>query len=257
MLVLLSPAKRLDGERPPVTDRYSQPRLLEQAQQLAQAGARLTPAQFQGLTGVSDRLADLNVQRFKAFSPPFDLNNARQAIFLFRGDVYQGLDADNLDEDALAFAQEHLRILSGLYGVLRPLDLIQPYRLEMGTRFQVNGAGSLYDFWGGQITDLLEQDLNGAAALVNLASNEYFKAVDEKRLTTRLITPVFTELRNGKPTQISFFAKKARGLMARFILVNRIEDPEGLKAFDDEGYRFRADLSQGHRWMFTRPDSRA
>ena len=255
MLAVLSPAKKLDTETPLPSDVHSQPRLIKQAAQLARAARKLKSQDLKNLMGISDDLADLNVARFKAFDPDFDLSNARQAMYLFNGDVYQGLDAYSLEGDALDYAQDHLRILSGLYGVLRPLDLAQPYRLEMGIRFKTTKADDLYGYWGETIAKQLAGDLDDGV-LVNLASNEYFKAVKPKALKARIITPTFKEMREGQPRQISFFAKKARGLMARYMIDQRLSDADGLKDFDSDGYGFRADLSKGDTWVFTRPDSR-
>ncbi|GAK32735.1 UPF0246 protein [Iodidimonas nitroreducens] len=259
MLAVLSPAKKLDADSAPPSADYSQPRFLEDATALAQDGARMGAAHLQGLMHLSDALAEKTYQGFKAFSPPFDPTNAKPAIFTFKGDVYQGLDADHLDADGLAHAQKHLRILSGLYGLLRPLDLMQPYRLEMGTRFKTTKAADLYGFWGDKITKALARDLqeDGHDCLINLASQEYFKAVDPKALGVPVYQIDFREDRDGQFRMISFFAKKARGLMARYIAVNKIERAEDLKDFDLDGYRFAPKASKPHHWTFLRPDSRS
>lgn len=258
MLALLSPAKKLNTEDPLPTDAHSQPAMIAEAQALAERARRLSAADLKRLMGISDDLAQTNVARFRAFQPPFDLSNARQAVFLFAGDVYQGLDAYSLDRAGLDYAQAHLRILSGLYGLLRPLDLAQPYRLEMGTRIATDRADDLYGFWDGRIADCLAEDLKDRRhrVLINLASNEYFKAVQPKRLGVPVITPVFQEVRDGVPRQISFFAKKARGTMARDMIDRRLDDPEDLKGFNRDGYGYRPDLSSETKWVFTRPDSR-
>jgi cytoplasmic iron level regulating protein YaaA (DUF328/UPF0246 family) len=192
--------------------------------------------------------------RFQTWARPFNLDNAKQAVLAFKGDVYTGLDAETMDDEGLEFAQQHLRILSGLYGVLKPLDLIQPYRLEMGTQFANQKGKNLYKFWGGQLREEIETEASQSsdAILVNLASNEYFKALEAKKLNTRIITPVFKDMKNGQYKIISFYAKKARGLMSRYIIDHRINDPDQLKNFDSEGYRFSADLSAGDDWVFIR-----
>jgi cytoplasmic iron level regulating protein YaaA (DUF328/UPF0246 family) len=192
--------------------------------------------------------------RFQTWTRPFNLDNAKQAVLAFKGDVYTGLDAETMDDEGLEFAQQHLRILSGLYGVLKPLDLIQPYRLEMGTQFANQKGKNLYKFWGGQLREEIETEASQSsdAILVNLASNEYFKALEAKKLNTRIITPVFKDMKNGQYKIISFYAKKARGLMSRYIIDHRINDPDQLKNFDSEGYRFSADLSAGDDWVFIR-----
>ncbi|MBK5911224.1 peroxide stress protein YaaA [Rhodothalassium salexigens] len=258
MLSVLSPAKRLDFETPPVVDRHSQPAFLDAAQTLADEAAKLKPEEIQGLMGVSDRIAELNARRFQAFSPPFDLANAKQAVFAFQGDVYQGLDAASLSADDLGFAQDHVRILSGLYGLLRPLDLMQPYRLEMGTKFRNPRGADLYAFWRDTLAPALAAE-DACDVLVNLASKEYFSAVDTEALAARgveVVTPAFHEMRDGRPKIISFHAKKARGAMVRFLVENRIDRVDGLKDFDRDGYTYRDDLSDAATLVFTRPDSR-
>ena len=260
MLTILSPAKRLDAETPPTTDRHSQPAFLDDARRLADRAAALNAADLKSLMGVSDGIADLNVRRFQAFSPPFDLSNAKQAVMMFQGDVYQGLDADSLSEADLCFAQDHVRILSGLYGLLRPLDLMQPYRLEMGTKFRNDRGEDLYAFWGGRLGAALAENPKINGVLVNLASKEYASAVDRsvlERYNIRVVTPSFYEMRDGQPKMLAFHAKKARGLMTRFVIEQRIDRPEGLQDFDWQGYRYRADLSEPGKPVFTRPDSRA
>uniref|UniRef100_UPI0015F5D500 peroxide stress protein YaaA n=1 Tax=Pantoea sp. ME81 TaxID=2743935 RepID=UPI0015F5D500 len=203
---------------------------------------------------ISDKLAHLNADRFNQWQPPFTLDNARQAILAFKGDVYTGLQAETFSDADFDFAQQHLRMLSGLYGVLRPLDLMQPYRLEMGIKLANPAAKDLYGFWG----DLLTQKLNEAMAeqgdevLINLASDEYFKAVKPKQLNGELIKPVFLDEKNGKFKVISFYAKKARGLMSRYVIQNRLSKPEQLKQFDVDGYFFAADESKGNELVFKR-----
>ncbi len=204
--------------------------------------------------GISMKLADLNAGRWRAFSTPFTPDNARAALLAFRGDVYKGLDADSLDADALAFAQDHLRILSGLYGVLRPQDLIQPYRLEMGTKLATARGENLYTFWGDAITETLNRALaaQGDDVLVNLASKEYFSAVRPEKLAGRVVTPVFKERKGNTYKIVGLFAKRARGLMSRYIIDERLDDIEALKGFDAEGYAFEPSLSAADTWVFAR-----
>ena len=204
--------------------------------------------------GISPKLAQLNVQRFSDWKPPFNPSNAKQAILAFKGDVYMGLDAETYNARDFTFAQKNLRILSGLYGLLRPLDLIQPYRLEMGTRLENKRGKDLYDFWGDRITLHLVDELNHHRnkTLINLASNEYFKSVNTSLLPARLITPVFKDYSKGSYKVLSFFAKKARGAMASFIIKNRVSKPDELKDFDIDGYKFNLDLTIENQWVFTR-----
>ncbi|MDF7628788.1 peroxide stress protein YaaA [Erwiniaceae bacterium L1_55_4] len=254
MLMVISPAKTLDFESPLATQRYTQSTLLEKSQQLIDVARDLSPAQISSLMSISDKLAHLNADRFNQWQPPFTLENARQAILAFKGDVYTGLQAETFSDADFDFAQQHLRMLSGLYGVLRPLDLMQPYRLEMGIKLANPAAKDLYGFWG----DLLTQKLNEAMAeqgdevLINLASDEYFKAVKPKQLNGELIKPVFLDEKNGKFKVISFYAKKARGLMSRYVIQNRLSKPEQLKQFDVDGYFFAADESKGNELVFKR-----
>ncbi|KGE03160.1 peroxide stress protein YaaA [Pseudohaliea rubra] len=254
MLTVLSPAKTLDFETAPGTRRTTQPEFLDAAAELVEDARGLAPDAIRELMGVSDKIAELNHQRFMNWAPPFDLGNAKQAVLAFRGDVYSGLEAETLDSAGLAFAQKHLRILSGLYGLLRPLDLMQPYRLEMGLKFANRGGANLYRFWGDRITRSLDRQLgkSGSRVLVNLASNEYFKAVQPKALDAEVITPVFKDLKGGKYKIISFYAKKARGQMARYIIDNGINDPDGLKDFAVAGYRFSRNESSARELVFTR-----
>jgi len=254
MLTVLSPAKTLDFETAPTTRRATQPEFLDAAAELVEDARGLAPDAIRDLMGVSEKIAELNHERFMNWAPPFDLDNAKQAVLAFRGDVYTGLEADTLDSAGLAFAQKHLRILSGLYGLLRPLDLMQPYRLEMGLKFANRGGANLYAFWGDRITRALDQQLgrSGSRVLVNLASNEYFKAVQPKALDAEVVTPVFKDLKGGKYKIISFYAKKARGQMARYIIDNALNEPEALKDFDVAGYRYSRDESTARELVFTR-----
>lgn len=253
MLTVISPAKTLDFETPATTEKYSQPAFLKQSQQLIDGLKKLSAQEIASLMSVSDKLAGLNVARYQEWQTPFTPDNARQAVLAFKGDVYAGLDAETLNQKGLDFAQNHLRILSGLYGVLKPLDLMQAYRLEMGTKFGVKGAKDLYAFWGGQIREALQSEpALKDKVLVNLASNEYFKAVDAKKLDATIITPVFKDWKNGQYKMISFYAKKARGLMSRFIIDKQINQPEALKDFDYDGYRFSTEMTKGNDWVFIR-----
>ncbi len=254
MLVLLSPAKNLSFDTPVPDIEVSQPAFLKEACALVAAARALSRADLKRLMNISDKLADLNHRRFQAFSTPFTLDNARPAVLTFSGDVYQGLKAATFSRDDLTWAQHHLRILSGLYGLLRPLDLIQPYRLEMGRKLKTDRADDLYGFWGERLTRAVNRAAREADTdiIVNLASKEYFAALQADTLKGRLVTPHFREIRDGKPKFLSFSAKKARGLMARYIITNRLTQADDLKAFDREGYRYSEELSQGDDWVFTR-----
>ena len=254
MLLVLSPAKKMDFETENMREGHSEPRMMEDIKILAKKAKTLKEHDLKAMMGISDKLAELNVARFKAFNTPFTTANARPAMDAFKGDVYVGLDAESLDSDAAAFAQGSVRILSGLYGLLRPLDLIQAYRLEMGVKFANERGPNLYHFWGDKITDLLNEDLNGGE-LINLASGEYFKSVKAKNINGRIITPVFKDVKNGVAKVISFNAKKARGFMARYIVDNRIESAEDLKKFTVGGYVYQADMSDEDTWVFLRPEA--
>ena len=253
MLIVLSPAKRLDFTEADPALPASERRFREDTASLARTARARTVAELRGLMSISDDLARLNRERFQAFEA--DSTDGVQAAFAFAGDVYEGLRARELDADGLAFAQAHIRILSGLYGLLRPLDRIQPYRLEMGTRLKTRRGSSLYDFWGDRISKCLNAEAEGMPdpTLVNLASQEYFGAVDAKALKLRVVTPQFREAKDGESRIISFFAKKARGSMARFAVEQRIERAEDLKAFDRDGYRFDKARSSASDWIFIRP----
>ncbi len=254
MLILISPAKTLDYQSPLATQRYTQPALLEYSQQLIREARKLSEPQIASLMGISDKLASLNATRFHDWHPDFTPQNARQAILAFKGDVYTGLQAETLSEEDFDFAQRHLRMLSGLYGVLRPLDLMQPYRLEMGIKLANPKGKDLYSFWGDIITDTLNATLAEQKddVVVNLASDEYFKSVRPKKLEATVIKPVFLDEKNGKFKVISFYAKKARGLMSRYIIENRLTRPEQLTAFDSDGYFFDADASDSRELVFKR-----
>jgi len=257
MLAVISPAKNLDYESELPVATYSQPRLLDQAQQLVDVCQQLTPAELGSLMSISDKLAGLNAARFSEWQQPFTPDNARPAAFAFDGDVYAGLAAEKLDDQALAYGQDHLRILSGLYGVLKPLDLMQAYRLEMGTKLTTERGKNLYEFWGDIITDTLNKDLAAidSDVLINLASNEYFASVQKKRLAATIITPVFKDEKNGQYKVISFYAKKARGLMARFLLNERPKQVSDLKAFKAAGYRYSEQQSSATELVFCRAEA--
>jgi len=254
MLTVISPAKSLDFESDLPRLTTTKPRFLIQSQEIIEQIKKLDPQDVASLMGLSDKLAVLNYDRFQAFQTPFTKKNARPAVFAFRGDVYQGLEAETLSADDLSFGQSHLRILSGLYGVLRPLDLIQAYRLEMGCKFANKAGKNLYEFWGDKLNHSINKELNkyDSPFLVNLASNEYFKAVKAKQLPHKVVTPVFKDFKNGQYKIISFFAKKARGLMSRYILQNRIDQPEALKDFTLGSYKFNKKLSTELTLVFTR-----
>lgn len=254
MLIVVSPAKTLDFETPPTVTEFSQPRFLDHSAKLVEEMRKMAPQDISNLMGVSDKIASLNAARYEQWQQPFTLDNAKQAVLAFKGDVYTGLDASTLTDDDLNFAQSHLRILSGLYGVLRPLDLMQPYRLEMGIKLANDAGKDLYSFWGEQLTESLNKELANEepSVLINLASNEYFKSIKPKSLTADIITPVFKDEKNGKYKIISFYAKKARGLMTRYIIENRIDSPEALKDFNYEGYYFVPAESSDKKWVFYR-----
>ncbi|MCF4008232.1 peroxide stress protein YaaA [Rheinheimera sp. UJ63] len=257
MLMVVSPAKDLDLTPVARELSFSQPALLQDAKALATVCQQLTPADLSSLMHISDKLAGLNAARFAQWQPPFNTDNAKAALFMFNGDVYQGLAADSLSDDELNYAQNHLRILSGLYGVLRPLDLMQAYRLEMGTKLSNPRGKDLYAFWQAEVTKALQQQLAalGSDVLLNLASQEYFKAVDKKHLSARIITPEFRDYKNGQYKIISFYAKKARGLMARYVIQHALQEPAQLQQFDLDGYYFSDTLSSLDKPVFLRDAS--
>lgn len=253
MLIILSPAKRLDYKTPATTSQYTEPELLKESKKLIKELRKISAEDVKALMKVSDNIAALNVERYRDFSTPFTPENAKQAVLAFQGDVYVGLCASRYTEEDFAYTQEHLRILSGLYGVLRPLDLMQPYRLEMGTRFATDKGEDLYQFWGDTITKQLNKALaaQGDDILINLASAEYFKAVNPKTLKGQIITPVFKEKREKGYKIIGVMAKKARGVMADYIIQNRVKDVEDIKQFMSLGYQFNQNLSTENEWVFT------
>jgi cytoplasmic iron level regulating protein YaaA (DUF328/UPF0246 family) len=256
MLTIISPAKTLDYESPLATKRFTQPELLDKSSQLISMARKLTPAQISSLMGISDKLALLNAERFNDWQPDFSPDNARQAILAFKGDVYTGLQAEDFSEKDFDFAQGHLRMLSGLYGLLRPLDLMMPYRLEMGIRLENPQGANLYAFWGDLLTEKLNKLLaeQGDKVLINLASDEYFKAVKPAKLDGEIIKPVFLDQKNGNYKVISFYAKKARGLMSRFIIKERLSKVSQLQDFNLEGYEYDPARSAGNELVFTRPE---
>lgn len=255
MLVTLSPSKGQDFEEPALSKKHSKPADLKDSELLIKELRKINSKQLQEMMDISENIAELNVDRYKTFKTPFTTKNAKQAIFAFKGDVYSGLELSSFDEDDYAYAQDHLRILSGLYGCLRPLDLIQPYRLEMKTKLKNERGDNLYQFWDDRITKSINKELKKQkeAVLVNLASNEYFKSVKPKLLEGRLLNINFKETKNGKTRVVAIFAKRARGMMADYIIRNRIEDPEDLKKFRLGGYKFNKDLSDDKQWTFERP----
>jgi cytoplasmic iron level regulating protein YaaA (DUF328/UPF0246 family) len=254
MLMVISPAKTLDYDTPPTTKRFTQPEHLDHAQQLIDQLRDLSPQQISELMHLSDKLAALNVARYGSWTAEFTPTNAKQALLAFKGDVYTGLNAIDFSEQDFDFAQKHLRMLSGLYGVLRPLDLMQPYRLEMGTKLPNASGKDLYAFWGERISGWLNEALaiQGDDVLLNLASNEYFGAVKRNALNARIIDVDFKDMKNGQYKIISFYAKKARGLMSRYVIKERIHQPEQLKHFNYDGYRYSPDDSSADHLVFLR-----
>lgn len=254
MLIVISPAKTLDYETPPVIKTHSKPAMLKHSRQLIENLRNYSALDLAELMHLSIKLAELNFERYHDWKTPFTTRNAKQAALAMKGDVYTGLDAETLNEADFDYAQQHLRILSGLYGVLRPLDLMQPYRLEMGTRLPNARGKDLYAFWGEEITQAVNQALRsqGDDILINLASNEYYKSIRPKLIDGRIITPQFKEKKDGAYRMIGVFAKRARGLMSRYIIEHRLQDPEQIKGFRKEGYRFSKQQSKGDQWVFIR-----
>ncbi|MCU7939869.1 MAG: peroxide stress protein YaaA [gamma proteobacterium symbiont of Bathyaustriella thionipta] len=255
MLIVISPAKKLDFESLPQTDDFSMPDCLQDSSELINTLRPYSVKELEKLMHLSNNLAQLNHDRYQDWSMPFNPQNAKQAILTFKGDVYAGLNIESFSDEDLSFTQAHLRILSGLYGLLKPLDLMQPYRLEMGTRLENERGKNLYEFWGSQITQLINQQLKALSTdtLLNLASNEYFKSVKTKELNGQIITPVFKEKRDDDSYKIiGIYAKKARGMMSAFILKNQITDVEHIKAFSQAGYVYNPDLSSKSDWVFSR-----
>ncbi len=254
MLILLSPAKTLDFGISVKGKKFSQPEFLQEAQMLVDLLKKMTPDELQQLMKINVKLAHLNATRFMEWHLPFTPENAKPALQVFRGEVYTGINADDFDEQDHDFARDHVRILSGLYGLLRPNDLIQPYRLEMGTKLQNEKGRDLYRFWGDKITRSVNRTLKetGQKIIVNLASDEYFKAIDVNGIDAEIYTPVFLDYKNGKYKFLTVYGKRARGMMTRFIVKNRITDIEQLKLFDESGYYFNVEMSTDRKWVFTR-----
>lgn len=254
MLIVVSPAKKLDYDTPPTTKKSTLPAFLDQSQILIDQLRQYSAIDLAELMHLSMNLAELNFDRYEQWQQEVDPATGKQCVLAFKGDVYQGLDAESFSAKDLDFAQQHLRILSGLYGLLRPLDLMRPYRLEMGTKLQNERGKNLYEFWGERITDAINEQLKkqGDDVLINLASNEYFKSVKPKLVKGRIITPQFKEKKNGQFKMIGVYAKKARGLLSRYVLLNRLENPEDIKSFDVDDYAFNTTLSKGDNWVFTR-----
>lgn len=254
MLIVISPAKTLDFETAPITKIHTQTEFLKESRQLVSQLKKLTPAEVSSLMKISDKLGLLNFLRFNEWKTPFTLNNSKQALLAFKGDVYTGMNAESFSNQDLKFAQKYLRILSGLYGVLKPLDLIQSYRLEMGTHFENKKGKDLYEFWGSKLTDQINQDLKASKSkhLINLASNEYFKSLQVKNINAEIIVPVFKDYKNGQYKIISFYAKKARGSMSAYIIKNKLKNPEDIKAFNVDGYKFNQSKSNATNYVFLR-----
>lgn len=254
MLIVISPAKTLDYETPPKTRAFTIPDYLDRSAELIARARHYSALDIAELMTVSMKLAELNFERFAQWHTPFTPDNAKQAVLAFKGDLYTGLDAERFSAADFKFAQNHLRILSGLYGLLRPLDLMQPYRLEMGRKVDTDRGRNLYEFWGTTITEGLNAQLKKLKSpyLINLASNEYFKAVKPKALDGEIITPEFKDWKNGQYKMMGVYAKKARGQLSRFVIRNQLTDPQQMKAFDVDGYRFNEALSNGNKWVFTR-----
>lgn len=258
MLAVISPAKRLDFTSAATTAKHSLPVFLKESKQLIKVLREKSPDEIASLMNLSTALADLNYDRYGEWQTPFTPDNAKVAALAFKGDVYLGMEASTMNDRDWTWAQKHLRILSGLYGVLKPLDLIQPYRLEMGTKLCNPRGDDLYAFWGKRLTETLNEQLadERRPVLVNLASHEYFEAVDEDAIEGRIITPTFKDLKNGRYKFLSFYAKKARGLMTRYIIDNRVSTLKGLKDFDVAGYYFSESQSRGDNWVFLRDKPR-
>lgn len=254
MLAVISPAKTLDYDSVCPSHCPTQPNFLDEASELIAVLKEKTHPQLRQLMSISDKIADQNIERYKAWSQPFTEDNARAAIFAFKGDVYSGLETSAYGKPELQYAQKHLRILSGLYGVLRPLDLMQPYRLEMGTQLKNASGKDLYTFWADRLTDNVNKSLksSGSNAFVNLASNEYFSALKQDSIKGEIITPQFKDLKNGVYKFITFYGKKARGMMCDFMIQNKVKTADELKQFNSAGYRFNSELSEGTNWVFTR-----
>ena len=257
MITVLSPAKKLSNECCSDTENPQSPQFLNQSEELVTQLKHMDPVDLMSLMGISENLATLNWERMQAWNKPFKPNNSREAVFSFKGDTYIGLDVETLDSNDLQFAQDNIRILSGLYGILRPLDLIMPYRLEMGTKLKNRLGNNLYEYWNDTLAQSFNKDLNShdRNVVINCASVEYFKSIDRPALGANVITPQFKEMKEGKLRMVSFFAKKARGMMARFIILNRIENEKDILSFNLDGYRYDPSLSTSLEPVFTRPQA--
>ncbi len=254
MLAIISPAKTLDFESPSPTRKHSVPVLLAESKRLIDELRQKAPQDIADLMGISSKLADLNYDRYAAWNGQFSCKNAKQAMLAFKGDVYLGLEAETYSERDFTWAQKHVRILSGLHGILKPLDLIQPYRLEMGAQLETARGNDLYQFWGDRVTELLNEAISEQRQplLINLASVEYFNVIDTAKIDARIITPKFLDLKNGRYKFLSFFAKKARGSMTSYIVKHRVSTLSALKSFDWHGYRYNEDRSTADEWIFLR-----
>jgi len=254
MLIVVSPAKKLDYDTPAKTKQNTTPDFLEHSQILIDRLRQFSAVDIAELMHLSMKLAELNFDRYEGWNLPLTTDNAKQAMFAFKGDVYTGLDAESFSAADIKFAQKHFRMLSGLYGLLRPLDLMYPYRLEMGTKLDNERGKNLYEFWGSIITNAINKQLKASKSehLINLASNEYFKSVKTKEINAEIITPAFKEYKNGEYKMIGIYAKKARGMLSRYIIQNQLSAPEDIKNFDLDGYKFNSKVSKGNNWVFTR-----
>ncbi len=254
MLIVVSPAKTLDYDTPPKTKTFTLPDYLHDSAELIHRMREFSSLDISELMHVSSKIAELNFNRFETWNKKFTEKNAKQAVLAFKGDVYTGLDAESFSAKDFKFAQQHFRVLSGLYGLLRPLDLMQPYRLEMGTKLSTERGKNLYEFWGSEVTHGLNAQLKKIKSnyLINLASNEYFKVVKPKELTGEIITPAFKELKDGEYKMIGIYAKRARGLLSRYIIQNQLSDIEDIKSFDIAGYKYNKKLSKDNNWVFSR-----
>lgn len=254
MLILISPAKTINEKPIHLDVQNSYPEFINEADEIVQVLKKYSPKRIANLMSINPKLSQLNFERYQEWVLPFHEGNSKAAVFAFSGDVYNGLNVTEYSNDDLIFAQQNLRILSGLYGLLKPLDLIQPYRLEMGTKLTLKRKKNLYEYWGKKLTNSVNKVLEDSQSdvLINLASNEYYKAIQTSDLNCKIITPVFKEFRNGTYKFMSVFGKKARGLMASYIIKNRINNSEEMKLFDTDGYMYNDILSEGNQWVFTR-----
>lgn len=258
MLIVVSPAKKLDYDTPAKTKQTTMPDFLEHSQILIDRLRQFSAVDIAELMHLSMKLAELNFDRYDGWELPLTTDNSKQAMFAFKGDVYTGLDAESFSAADIKFSQKHFRMLSGLYGLLRPLDLMYPYRLEMSTKLDNERGKNLYEFWGSIITDAINKQLKASKSehLINLASNEYFKSVKTKEINGEIITPAFKEYKDGEYKMIGIYAKRARGLLSRYIIQNQLSDPQDIKNFDLDGYKFNSKASNGNNWVFTRRQSK-